>query len=128
VGRVSVPVALVGTGLSAVAMLLVGRSEPGYLVAACLTGLTYGSTTVLFAAEVATLWGPGLVAAIYPFLSVFNGLAALTGPSITGALYDRTGSYAAALLLSAGLAVLGALIVYRWPRLDGEGTTRDNSS
>ena len=113
-GRVAVPAALFGTGLAALAMLLLGRTEPGYLIAATFAGLTYGSTTVLFAAQVATLWGPHLVGAIYPFLSIFNGLAALTGPSLTGALFDRTGSYAAALVLSAVVAMGGAVIVAGW--------------
>jgi MFS transporter, OFA family, oxalate/formate antiporter len=128
VGRVSVPAALFGTGLSALAMLALGGTQPGYLIAAALSGLTYGSTTVLFAAEVATLWGPAVVAVVYPFLSMFNGLAALTGPAITGALYDRTGSYATALVLSAAVAIVGAALVWRWPHLDEARPTGDNGT
>ncbi len=127
VGRASVPAALFCTGLAALAMLSLGRSQPGYLFAAIVTGLTYSATTVLFAAEVATLWGPSLVGVIYPFLSVFTGLAALTGPSITGALYDRTGSYAPALLLSAAVAIIGAALIWKWPHLDDTRPTNDNS-
>jgi hypothetical protein len=56
---------------------------------------------------------------IYPFLTIYNGLAALTGPAITGALYDRTGSYAAGLVLSAAVAGVGAVVVGRW-KMGGE--------
>jgi OFA family oxalate/formate antiporter-like MFS transporter len=115
IGRPTVPLALAGAALGALAMLAWGQSRPGYLAAAALTGLMYSGCTVLFVAEGASLWGPHLVGMIYPFLTIYNGLAALTGPAITGALFDRTGSYAAGLILSAVVAGVGAVVVARWP-------------
>jgi OFA family oxalate/formate antiporter-like MFS transporter len=135
IGRPTVPLALAGAALGALAMLAGGHARPGYLGAAVLTGVMYSGCTVLFAAEGATLWGPHLVGMIYPFLTIYNGLAALTGPAITGALFDRTGSYAAGLILSACVAGGGALVVARWhwppldaERLDAVRPAGDNSS
>jgi OFA family oxalate/formate antiporter-like MFS transporter len=125
-GRAALPGALLFATLGPLVMLSGGRSQAGYLLAAILTGLAYGSCVVLYAAQVATVWGPHLVGAIYPLIGIFNGLAALTGPAIGGGLFDATGSYAAALGLSAVVAAAGALAVWAWPggrgrRLTGRG-------
>lgn len=123
-GRIALPGALLFATLGPLAMLAFGRSPAGYLLAAILTGLAYGSCVVLYAAQVATVWGPHLVGAIYPLIGIFNGMAALTGPPLGGRLFDVTRSYTAALGLGMLVAVLGALAVWAWPGGRGRRLTR----
>lgn len=51
---------------------------------------------------------------IFGYLSIGNNLGAAVGPLLSGALYDRTGSYLAIYLVAAGLLVtaLAALAVF----------------
>src|SRR5262249_12973959 len=69
-----------------------------------LFGLTQGARGPIVVAMVAALF-PGGVGAVYGMLSLAQGLGAGLGSSISGVIYELTGSYAA----SFGLAALGAL-------------------
>ena len=51
-------------------------------------------------------------------------MAALTGPTLGGRLFDVTGSYTAALGLGMLVAALGALAVWTWPGAQGRRLTR----
>jgi MFS family permease len=55
-----------------------------------------------------TLAGPHLAGRWVGLQNCFANIAGVVGPALTGFLVDRTGSFAAALTLAAGVALMGA--------------------
>lgn len=94
-----------------IAFALYGASvRPGLLtLSAILFGLSAWSIPAVMAAACGDLTGPALAPATLGFITLFFGIGQATGPSVAGALTDRTGSLAAALFLAAGAALLGAI-------------------
>lgn len=81
----------------------------GFTVSAVLFGLSAWSIPGIMAATCGDLLGPRLAPAALGFITLFFGTGQATGPFVAGALADATGSFRPALLLSAGVALLGAL-------------------
>ena len=79
--------------------------------AAGLFGIAYGGTTVLFPAIVGDYFGRGSVGAIVGFMFGLAGSMAAFGPAMAGLVYDATGRYTGAFLLSACLNGLSFLIL-----------------
>jgi predicted MFS family arabinose efflux permease len=90
---------------------------PGRLFAygyAVLLFLPLGSRATIVSVLVGRLAPPAAYGTVFGLLSIGNSLGAAAGPWLSGALYDRTGSYLVIYAWSAGLAVAGlvALAVF----------------
>lgn len=108
---------LIGTSV-ALAMTVFGWlmiDSPAMLVAfAVLVGLGIGFSNTLFAPYLGDLFGRENVGSLFGVLTLGWGLIGGLGPWLWGTIYDRTGSYSLALLVSAGcyaFAVVTLLLV-----------------
>jgi len=81
----------------------------GFTLSAILFGLTAWSIPAIMAALCGDLLGPRLAPAGLGFITLLFGVGQALGPRVAGAMADGAGSFFPALLLAAGVAVLGAL-------------------
>lgn len=92
----------------------------GFTLSAVLFGLTAWSIPAIMAAACGDLLGSRMAPAALGFITLFMGLGQAAGPSIAGAIADRTGSFASAFLLASAVALAGAagswLLPSRGPR------------
>src|SRR5205823_10302837 len=92
---------------------------PGPLTAAFalgLIGVGYGLVSGLTAGGIAQYWHKNQFGLVASRLYIAWCAAAISLPVLAGALFDRTGSYASAVWIAAGINVLGVLIASRLPR------------
>jgi MFS family permease len=114
------PAARVGVGAHACSLAgaLMVSLVPGPLTAACalgLIGMGYGIVSGLVAGCIAQYWHKNQFGLVAGRLYIAWCIAAVSLPVLAGALFDRTGSYASAVWIAAGINVLGALIASRLP-------------
>jgi MFS family permease len=114
------PAARVGMGAhacslaGAVLLILV----PAPLTAAVglgLIGMGYGIVSGLVAGAIAQYWHKNQFGLVASRLYIAWCAAAISLPVLAGALFDRTGSYASAVWIAAGINVAGALLARRLP-------------
>ena len=84
-------------------------APPGLLLSAVLFGLSAWSIPAIMAAVCGDLLGPRLAPAGLGFITLFFGVGQALAPSAAGLIADAAGSLAPAMLLAAGVALLGAL-------------------
>lgn len=84
-------------------------SPSGLTLSAVLFGLTAWSIPAIVAALCGDLLGARLAPAGLGFVTLFFGVGQALGPSAAGAIADAVGSLAPAMLLAAGVALLGAI-------------------
>lgn len=84
-------------------------SPPGFVFSAVLFGLTAWSIPAIMAATCGDLLGPRLAPAGLGFITLFFGIGQAAGPGVAGVIADATYSLSPALLLAAGVALLGAV-------------------
>jgi MFS family permease len=84
-------------------------SEPGFAISAILFGLSAWSIPAIMAATCGDLLGPRLAPAGLGFITLFFGIGQAAAPSVAGLLADAFQSFAPALLLASGVALLGAV-------------------
>ena len=107
-------VACVLLGASALACLALTRAQLSYGQAAlsiCAIGSTAGLEYDLMAFLVARYLGMKSYGSIYGTLYGFFALGAGVGPSVYGAVFDRTHSYASVLAVSGALFIAGAALL-----------------
>jgi hypothetical protein len=80
-----------------------------------LIGIGYGIVSGLAAGGIAQYWHKNQFGLIASRLYIAWCAAAISLPVLAGALFDRTGSYASAVWLAAGISVIGALVATRLP-------------
>jgi MFS transporter, OFA family, oxalate/formate antiporter len=80
-----------------------------------LIGVGYGIVSGLVAGAIAQYWHKNQFGHIAGRLYIAWCAAAISLPVVAGALFDRTGSYASAVWIAAGINVLGALVARRLP-------------
>jgi MFS family permease len=80
-----------------------------------LIGVGYGIVSGLVAGGIAQYWHKNQFGFIASRLYIAWCAAAISLPVLAGALFDRTGSYASAVWIAAGINVLGALIALKLP-------------
>ena len=85
-------------------------------VALGMIGAGYGLVSGLVAGAIAQYWHRNQFGRVASRLYIAWCVAAVTLPVLAGALFDRTGSYAAAVWIAAAINVLGLLIAGRLPR------------
>lgn len=108
----------VGAHLCSLAGALMLSLIPSPLTAAFalgLIGVGYGIVSGLTAGGIAQYWHKNQFGLVASRLYIAWCAAAVSLPVLAGALFDRTGSYASAVWIAAGINVLGALIAYRLP-------------
>jgi MFS transporter, OFA family, oxalate/formate antiporter len=108
----------VGAHLCSLAGALLLSLFPGPLTAAFglgLIGVGYGIVSGLTAGGIAQYWHKNQFGLVASRLYIAWCAAAVSLPVLAGALFDRTGSYASAVWIAAGINVLGALIAHRLP-------------
>jgi sugar phosphate permease len=84
----------------------------GFTLSAVLFGLTAWSIPAIMAAACGDVLGPRLAPAALGLITLLFGIGQAIAPSIAGAIADATGSFFAAFLLAAAVALLGALGSY----------------
>jgi MFS family permease len=84
-------------------------STPGFVFSAVLFGFTAWSIPAIMAATCGDLLGPRLAPAGLGFITLFFGIGQAAGPSIAGIMADSGHSLSPAMLLAAGVALLGAV-------------------
>jgi MFS family permease len=105
-----------GLSLSLQALAFLGfYSSTGLSVlylSAITFGFSYGGATALFPAITGDFFGRLSVGAIVGFIFGVAGSTAAFGPFIAGYIYDTMGSYETAFLLSAGLNLIGLMLLF----------------
>jgi MFS family permease len=87
--------------------------SPYYLVAfAVIWGITIGFSNTLFAPYLGDLFGRENVGSLFGILTLGWGLIGGVGPLVWGFIYDSTGHYTPALLLSAGCYLIAVALVF----------------
>ncbi|MBM4144808.1 MAG: YbfB/YjiJ family MFS transporter [Nitrospira sp.] len=81
----------------------------GFIISAVLFGLSAWSIPAIMAATCGDLLGPRLAPAGLGFVTLFFGIGQAAGPSVAGIIADAGHSLSPALLLAAGVALLGAV-------------------
>ncbi len=110
-----------GTSLSIFAALLIQATaifflfaipltDFSFLALATLTGFGFGGNFVLFARETAQEFGLENLGTVYPYIFLGYAIAGLAGPLTGGLLYDLSGNYTLALLLSAFISLSGSTL------------------
>jgi len=84
-------------------------SPVGFTLSAILFGLSAWSIPAIMAATCGDLLGGRLAPAGLGFITLFFGIGQALAPSAAGAVADAAGSLAPAMLLAAGVALLGAV-------------------
>lgn len=72
-------------------------------------GLCYGGHFSVYASQVAERYGVNAVPRLYPVLLLAQAVAALSGPILSGALVDKSGSFIPSLELAITLTAAGFL-------------------
>ncbi|WP_341487617.1 MFS transporter [Pararhizobium sp. A13] len=80
---------------------------------AILFGMSYGGCVGLYPAVAADLFGTRYIGAMLGYLYTAVGVAALLGPTVTGFIFDRTGSYLGPVLFSTAAAVAAGFLTLR---------------
>lgn len=81
----------------------------GFTVSAILFGLSAWSIPAIMAAACGDMVGQRLAPAALGFITLFFGIGQALGPAVAGAIADAADSLLPAMLLAAGVALLGAL-------------------
>jgi MFS family permease len=108
----------VGAHICSLAGALLLSLFPSPLTAACglgLIGMGYGIVSGLVAGAIAQYWHKNQFGLVAGRLYIAWCVAAISLPVLAGSLFDRTGSYASAVWIAAGINVLGALIARMLP-------------
>jgi sugar phosphate permease len=102
----------------------------GFTLSAVLFGLSAWSIPAIMAAACGDVLGPRLAPAALGLITLLFGIGQAVAPSVAGAMADASGSFVTALLLAAGVALLGALGAFFLPSapaaLAGAGKQRSN--
>jgi len=106
-GRVAIPLSLLLLMAGVLSLLWAVKLGP-FLCVSGLIGFGFGACFVLYAAQVAALFGSNRLGTVYPIIFLAYGLSGLTGPAVGGWIYDVSRSYAPAILMASLLLALGA--------------------
>ena len=108
--------------LTGIVTLLLSRSPALTIIGVMLFGVGAASPFVLTPQLTIRLFGGRDFANLYGTINVFQFLGPALGPVISGAIYDRTGSYTAAFMLYACVLaiaiVIGTLLLAKAARAD----------
>jgi OFA family oxalate/formate antiporter-like MFS transporter len=89
---------------------ILALSDTSYLLLAFLIGFGFGSNFVLFAKETAHVFGVSNLGIVYPYVFLGYAIAGIAGPFIGGLLFDISGAYFSAILLSGFMSIAGSIL------------------
>jgi MFS family permease len=118
VDHFSVPRVALGAHLWSLAGAIALTFWPAPLVtlpALAMIGMGYGLVSGLTAAAIARYWPKNAYGRVASLLYVAWCAAALSLPVLAGWLFDRTGGYGSAVLIAAGINLLGAFVASGLP-------------
>jgi OFA family oxalate/formate antiporter-like MFS transporter len=110
-----IPVKLAALGVPLALLAWVSSPTP-FIVVSFAVGFGFGACFVVYAAQVASRYGPARVGGVYPIVFLAYGVAGLVGPVLGGWLYDVTSSYTPAIAVSCGVVgvgILGSILLLR---------------
>lgn len=91
-------------------------SEGTLAIGAALTGLSYGALFSVFPAATAEYYGTKNMGVNYGIIFTSWGCAGVIGPLLAGKIYDTTGSYTNAYIISAVLLIIAGLMTFTFAR------------
>jgi MFS family permease len=94
---------------AAFSLFALWRTPAGFTLSAVLFGLSAWSIPAIMAAACGDVLGPRLAPAALGLITLLFGIGQAVAPSVAGAMADASGSFVTALLLAAGVALLGAV-------------------
>jgi sugar phosphate permease len=94
---------------AAFSLFALWREPVGFTLSAVLFGLSAWSIPAIMAAACGDVLGPRLAPAALGLITLVFGIGQAVAPSVAGAMADASGSFVTALLLAAGVALLGAV-------------------
>jgi len=94
---------------AAFSLFALWRTPAGFTLSAVLFGLSAWSIPAIMAAACGDVLGPRLAPAALGLITLLFGIGQAVAPSVAGAMADASGSFSSALLLAAGVALVGAL-------------------
>jgi len=94
---------------AAFSLFALWTTPAGFTLSAVLFGLSAWSIPAIMAAACGDALGPRLAPAALGLITLLFGIGQAVAPSIAGAMADASGSFVTALLLAAGVALLGAV-------------------
>jgi MFS transporter, OFA family, oxalate/formate antiporter len=106
-GRRSVGVALALLATLMLALVTGISLDITFLLLCLFIGLSYGANFVLYASEVAHIYGIPQLGVVYPVVSVAYGISGILGPLAGGYIYDATGQYFIPVVLSCVICLTG---------------------
>jgi len=89
---------------------IIALTDISFIMLAFLTGFGFGGNFVLFAKETAHVFGISNLGIVYPYVFIGYAIAGIFGPFIGGLLYDISGAYFSAILLSSLMSLTGSLL------------------
>ncbi|MBI4241116.1 MAG: MFS transporter [Candidatus Rokubacteria bacterium] len=108
--KTALAISIVVQGLAFGGFMAVGGLASLYLVGAAF-GFSYGAISTLFPAIVGDFFGRAEAGHLVGFLFALSGSLAAVGPVVAGAIYDATGRYTWAFLLSAAFNALALALL-----------------
>ncbi len=106
----SIFMALLVQSAAIILLNIIPLTESSYMLLAFLIGFGFGSNFVLFAKETAHVFGVGNLGIVYPYVFIGYAIAGIAGPFIGGLLFDISGSYFSAILLSGLISFAGSIL------------------
>ncbi|MEM7171606.1 MAG: MFS transporter [Pseudomonadota bacterium] len=88
------------------------------IVALGVVGFAYGAIISIYPVAASRFFGLAAGAKAYGIIFTAWGVAGMVGPLMAGHFYDSSGSYALALYLAAGIAVLSSLAIVFMPKVN----------
>lgn len=114
-GRINVlTVALViaAAGLGALLISSFSASMPVYAVGLILIGISFGTFLGVYPGFCADQFGTKYNSVNYGILWLGYAIAAIAGPSTLSGVFDATGHYSLAFIISFGVAILGLILTF----------------
>ena len=118
VDRFAIPHVAVGAHIFSLLGTIVLSIWPGPIVAVpalAMIGIGYGIVSGLTAAAIARYWHRNAFGRVAGRLYIAWCVAAISLPVLAGWLYDLTQGYGTAVLVAAGVNILGALLAFALP-------------
>lgn len=107
IGSFTIPASLISLSICIGALFVSTRTGAGYVIAASAVGFCFGGCFVLYAAQVARIYGAKNLGRVYPIVFLAYGVAGILGPTLGGWLRDSTGSYALPIAVASLVALCG---------------------
>ncbi len=109
IGRKATLVIVYGVHALSFSLFALWKTPTGFTLSAVLFGISAWSIPAIMAALCGDLLGPRLSPAGLGFVTLFFGIGQAAAPAAAGAMAVTYGSLSPAMLLAAGVALLGAL-------------------